>query len=139
MLSPVARTQDTADTLNPRVSGPRRSRAARSERGVTVSNAPSFDEMLRTMVRDVVREEVARARPQADPDFDAHLSTRTAAQHAGVAIGTIRRWIREGKLRELRAGRHLRVRRADVDALLKGDRTGPDATPEELAQRAYGP
>lgn len=94
-------------------------------------------ETLRAMVREIVREEMAVARP-ATADATAHLSTRAAAKHAGVALGTIRRWIHDGKLRELRAGRHLRVRRADLDALLLGDRNGPELSPEELARQAFG-
>jgi len=104
----------------------------------STATAPSFDEMLRAIVRDVVREELARVRPAAGSDSTAHLSTRDAAQHAGVAMGTIRRWIRDGKLRELRAGRHLRVRRVDIDALLAGERNGPEDSPEELARQAFG-
>lgn len=115
----------------------------RNDRGDTAkaratATAPSFDETLRAIVRDIVREELARARPAATSDPTAHLSTRAAAQHAGVAIGTIRRWIRDGKLRELRAGRHLRVRRADLDVLLAGERNGPEVSPEELARQAFG-
>lgn len=113
-----------------------RARASTARRARDDS-AASLDEMLRAIVRDIVREELARAKP-GHPDVNAHLSTRAAAKHAGVAMGTIRRWIRDGKLRELRAGRHLRVRRVDVDALLAGERDGPDASPEELARQAYG-
>ena len=94
-------------------------------------------ETLRAIVRDIVREEMAVARP-ATSDATSHLSTRAAAIHAGVAMGTIRRWIRDGKLREHRAGRHLRVRRTDLEALLAGHHVGPDASPEELAQQAFG-
>ncbi|MGE0401252.1 MAG: helix-turn-helix domain-containing protein [Kofleriaceae bacterium] len=93
---------------------------------------------MRALVREIVREELAGAKPSPPSDPKAHLSTRAAAQHAGVAIGTIRRWVRDGKLRELRAGRHLRVRRSDIDALLHGERDCSDISPEELARQAFG-
>lgn len=99
-------------------------------------HATNFVDVLRALVRDIVRDELSREKSPQDPI--GHLSTRAAAKHAGVAMGTIRRWIRDGKLQELRAGRHLRVRRADVDALLRGERLGTDATPEELARQAFG-
>lgn len=115
----------------------RRPPRTRVRAGGEAPTATSFDEMLRAMVRDIVREELARAKPAAS-DATAHLSTRAAARHAGVAMGTIRRWIHDGKLRELRAGRHLRVRRVDVDALLAGEHDGPDASPEDLARGQFG-
>ncbi len=107
-----------------------------SSRATEPMHATDFVDVLRALVRDVVREELAREKSPKEPA--GHLSTRAAAEHAGVAMGTIRRWIRDGKLPELRAGRHLRVRRSDVDALLGGDRTGPDASPEDLARQAFG-
>jgi len=111
---------------------------SRRTRESAPASASDFVETLRSMVRDIVREELVRSAPATTPDPRTHLSTRAAAQHAGVALGTIRRWIHDGKLRELRAGRHLRVRRTDLDALLCGDRTGPDPSPEELAREAFG-
>jgi hypothetical protein len=45
--------------------------------------------------------------------------------------------IREGLLPRHRAGRELRVRRADLEALLAGPRPTADASPEELADRAF--
>lgn len=97
-----------------------------------------FVHTLRALVREIVREEIATARP-ASVGTDGHLSTRAAARHAGVAVGTIRRWIHDGKLRELRAGRHLRVRREDIDTLLRGERRdGPQPSPEDLAKKAFG-
>jgi excisionase family DNA binding protein len=112
------------------IGGGRASRAS----GTTES---TFVDTLRTLVREVIREELNLVRP-VPVNSTAHLSTRGAAQRAGVAMGTIRRWIREGKLPERRAGRHLRVRSADVDALLAGEPNGLDASPEDLARQAFG-
>lgn len=110
----------------------------RATRAPVAAHAPNLDDTLRAVIREIVGEELARANRSAASTPAVHLSTRDAAQHAGVAMGTIRRWIRDGKLREMRAGRHLRVRRADVDALLRGERAAPGASPEELARKAFG-
>lgn len=58
-----------------------------------------------------------------------------------VNEGTIRRWVRAGKLRGYRAGRVLRVRRDELDRMLATGRHAPskasnDESPEELAMRA---
>jgi excisionase family DNA binding protein len=57
---------------------------------------------------------------------------------ASVAEGTIRRWIREGKLVGHKAGRVVRVKRADLEALLRAGGRRDEASPEELARRAFG-
>jgi excisionase family DNA binding protein len=44
-----------------------------------------------------------------------YLSTKEVAAAAGVAQGTVRRWIREGKLRSCQAGRSVRVKRSDLE------------------------
>jgi excisionase family DNA binding protein len=88
---------------------------------------------LRALIVDVVREELAKMQAPAE-----YLSTGEAAKLAGVAAGTVRRWIREARLTEHRAGRHVRVRRADLERLLGGSRKTPDLSPEELARRVFG-
>lgn len=89
---------------------------------------------LRDLIADLVREEVRRALAEvAQPD--EFLTTAHAAEVAKVAQGTIRRWIRAGRLTSQRAGRELRVLRSDLAALMHnhggGDR---ERTPEELAE-----
>jgi excisionase family DNA binding protein len=42
------------------------------------------------------------------------------AEHARVAVSTIRYWITTGKLRSVRPGRRRMVRRDDLDAFLAG-------------------
>jgi excisionase family DNA binding protein len=94
-----------------------------------------FESGLRAMIAGIVREELAKL-----PQRDEYLSTGAAAEYAKVAPGTIRRWIREGRLVRLRAGRVMRVRRADLETLLQiGTRQNMnDLTPEQLARRDFG-
>ncbi len=93
---------------------------------------------LRELVRRIVREEVGPLLADA-ARVDEFLSTRAAARFADVATGTIRRWIREGRLVGHRAGRVVRVRRADLESLLReGRRKTPELTPEQRALRDFG-
>jgi excisionase family DNA binding protein len=63
--------------------------------------------------------------------------TAKLAREFTVAQGTIRGWIRAGKLRSLRVGRSLRVSREDFERLLSKSSRGTTAalSPEELADR----
>jgi len=90
--------------------------------------------MIADVARGVVREELDKRVPM--PEL---LTTRAAATVAGVAQGTIRRWIREGRLVGHRAGRVVRVQRSELDRLLNGP-PSPDAelTPEQRARRDFG-
>lgn len=83
-----------------------------------------LESSLREIVRAVVLEELSRV---STPAVVEYLSTNAAASYADVAAGTIRRWVREGKLYEHRAGRRVRVRRADLDRLLKSPKRAPSA------------
>lgn len=100
-----------------------------------------LDATIRAIVRDVVREELAGlAESRASPD--AYLPTAAAAEVAGVAEGTIRRWVRENRIPGHRAGRVLRVRASDVHRLLASGTCTPkndtSLSPEELARRDFG-
>lgn len=91
---------------------------------------------IREVVREVVREELRAAQ-----QVDEFLTVAQAAQLADVSRGTIRRWIKLGQLTEHRAGPRLRVRRADLVALLAAPRRGhvpPDESPEARARRDVG-
>lgn len=108
------------------------------------SNTSGLDETVRAFVREVVREELA-ARAETSSDRDRYLATADAAELAGVAEGTIRRWVREGRVPGHRAGRVLRVRASDVHRLLASgvSRSGPSMnlsglSPEQLARRHFG-
>lgn len=97
---------------------------------------------IRELIRDVAREEVRRAIADAKQP-DEYLSTRAAGAVAGVADATIRRWVRERRLPEHRAGRCVRVKRADVERLLargrRHDTDDGELTIEEMAERDFGP
>jgi excisionase family DNA binding protein len=66
------------------------------------------------------------------------ISTTEAARVAAVSTGTIRRWLAAGRLSTRRAGRVLRVDRAELQALLAAEPAPrrPKLSPEELALRA---
>jgi excisionase family DNA binding protein len=89
---------------------------------------------LRQFIADVVRAELKLT---AEPE--EFLSTHAAAEFAKVAPGTIRRWVKHGKLREHRAGRLMRISRSDLQRLLREGRVSNDSsTPEQIARRKYG-
>ena len=90
--------------------------------------ASQLDETLRAIVRDVVRDEI-RAAFEERSAVDArrnvgqdagtgYLSIARAASFADVAPGTLRRWIRSGRLPARRAGRVYRIERAALVAFL---------------------
>lgn len=103
--------------------------------------APAADELaagLHDLIARIVRVEVAKALAGATQPDD-YLSTAAAGTFAAVAPGTIRRWIREGRLVGHRAGRMVRVRRAELERLLgEGARRATGLSPEEQAQRDFG-
>lgn len=85
----------------------------------------TIDQAVRDAVREVVREELrvalrelsigAPAQPMPTSDY---LSIADACEVAKVHPATLRGWIREGRLRGHRAGRHHRVKRSELDAFL---------------------
>jgi excisionase family DNA binding protein len=99
-----------------------------------------FEHELRKLIERIVDERVAARLAELQPRNDAYLTTAEAAKLAGIHADTIRRWIREGRLAEHRAGRVVRVRRDELERLLsEGTRRDPrDMTPEQLAVRDFG-
>jgi excisionase family DNA binding protein len=84
-------------------------------------------------VRQVVREELSKV-----PERSEYLSVREAAEIADVIPGTIRSWIEAGKLGRYQAGRHVRVKRSELDALLgQPSTTDREISPEEQAFAAF--
>ena len=102
-----------------------------------------LESALRKIVTDVVREELHTALTQL---FNKHgtdagrryVSAVQAASIAAVSPGAIRAWIREGRLREYRAGRVLRISIDELHAFLEAKPLEPESqhTPEELAHLA---
>jgi excisionase family DNA binding protein len=85
----------------------------------------ALDETIRAIVREVVRDEVRAALADAQHDRrnrafagDEYLPIARAASIAAVAPGTIRAWIRAGRLEARRAGRVYRIARSELDAFL---------------------
>jgi excisionase family DNA binding protein len=93
-----------------------------------VTFSASLDGAIRDLVRDVVREEVRAALADQRKAFqrngtagdidEGYLSIARAAAFADVAPGTLRRWIRAGRLPVRRAGRVHRVARAELEDFL---------------------
>lgn len=99
-------------------------------------------DILRDAIAAIVREEVAKLAPR---QVDDYLTVNAAAEFASVATGTVRRWVREGLIAEHRAGRSLRVKRADLERLLaapasarKSRDESPEALARSLARRRFG-
>ena len=58
------------------------------------------------------------------PDKETQKRLLTPAEVAtrlNVSLVTVGRWLREGKLKGVKAGRQWRVRESDLEAFLKGD------------------
>ena len=74
------------------------------------------------------------------PAMNELLSTAEAARYAKVTSRSIRRWLDEGKLRALHAGRERRIRRSELDELMRAGhrRNATELTPEQLAARDFG-
>lgn len=92
-----------------------------------MSNVIGLENALRSIVRDVVRDEVRAALAEhggvrnaaaASPPGSGYLSIAKAAEFADVAPGTLRRWIRTGRLPVRRAGRVYRIGRAELEEFL---------------------
>lgn len=103
----------------------------------------SFRQLVRDTVREVLREELAQhTRRNAGPPLGADegfLSVAKAARLADVAPGTIRAWIRAGRLTAQRAGRVLRVSRRELAQFMNGAPTGPSgAEAERRAMQLFG-
>jgi len=100
----------------------------------------SIDANMRDLIRDVVREVVRdefrdRRNTSAAPvSEEAYLSVTKAARLADVAPGTVRKWIRQGRLTGKYAGRVIRVSRLELERFLAKEATGPSG--EEVKRRA---
>lgn len=112
---------------------------------MSVSLSPTPEVALARAIAELVRTEVAGRVAAALTNRSAAelLSTAEAAAHAKVTPETIRRWVVAGKLPEHRAGREIRIARADLDQLLHRGTRRPrlqatEKTPEQLARERFG-
>lgn len=95
--------------------------------GHAATSPLAFDQLLRHLVSDAVRSTLREELAALAPDHaavrnasDVYLSVAKAARVADVAPGTIRAWIRADRLAARRAGRVLRVSRAELERFLAG-------------------
>ena len=115
--------------------------AVRADRSVIVDD--TLRQLIRETVREVLREELAaltrrNAGPSAGSD-DGFVSVTKAARVADVAPGTIRAWIRQGRLTAQHAGRVLRISRRELAQFMAGAPTGPSgAETERRAAHLFG-
>lgn len=79
-----------------------------------------FGDLIRSVVREEIRAALAEQPPRNGAVSDVYLSITKAAKVADVAPGTIRAWIRAGRLPARRAGRVYRIGRAELEAFLAG-------------------
>lgn len=103
----------------------------------------SLRQLVRDTVREVLREELAAlTRRNTGPPLggdESFLSVAKAARVADVAPGTIRAWIRAGRLTAQRAGRVLRISRRELAQFMTGAPTGPrGAETERRAAHLFG-
>ncbi len=84
--------------------------------------------MIADVVRSVIREEIKEI--GQSKATDSFLPVSEAAELAGVAPGTIRAWIDEGRLGRYHAGRVLRVKRRELEDYLASP---PPANDNEMS------
>jgi excisionase family DNA binding protein len=87
-----------------------------------------LEDLVRQLVREAVGDELVAFAAREDAPrngVDIYLSVAKAARTADVAPGTIRAWIRHGRLTAKRAGRVLRVSRHELERFMSGAPTGP--------------
>src|SRR5690349_4991032 len=101
-----------------------------------MSSTNALEAVIRALVREEVRAAVAEvltrnAAPAAVLE-GGYLSIGGAAAFAAVHPGTLRRWIRTGRLPVRRAGRVYRIARAELEAFL--EREGRSADVVEKAR-----
>lgn len=102
----------------------------------------TLDEFFRTLLRDELRplqdriDAIAGALAASTPDGDALVPVKVAARIANVSQGTVRNWLRDGRLRRFGTGRLLRVRRSDVFALLRNENAvaAPESAEDQAAR-----
>lgn len=92
-----------------------------------------MSDALKPLVDEVVRRVLAELGKQPAND-EAYLSTAKAAELASVTQGTIRRWVKAGKLTRYGKGQRVRVLKSEVEAMMRATEN-ETLSPEELARR----
>lgn len=98
---------------------------------------PSIEQTIRALVVDVVRDELARMKTSSAA-LDVYMTVAEAAELARVAPATIRKWLRAGRLVRHSAGADARVKRSDLERLLRSPGKPSQLTPEQMARRDFG-
>ena len=89
---------------------------------------------LRALIEEAVRKVVREEREPGVPAGEQYISVAEAARRIDVAAATIREWVQDGRLGRYHAGRELRVRVAELQALLTQAERKQEATPEQSAR-----
>lgn len=93
-----------------------------------------LEDWIRSLVREEVREALAGG--------SNYLTTAEASALLRIAPGTLRRWVREGRVVPLQAGRELRFQRSDLETLAapraRTRRVTRQKTPEEIGAEMWG-
>lgn len=93
-------------------------------------------------LRGIIREELRAAlhgqatqAPSPPPPRRLYMSLSEAERESGYSSDTLRRWIREGRLRAERAGPrgHYRIRPEDLEAALRPAEASPPVDVDALA------
>lgn len=58
----------------------------------------------------------------AESGVKTYMSAQEVAELLGCSVAAVRKWIRLGKIRVLRASRLVRIHRDDLDAFLRGEK-----------------
>ena len=98
---------------------------------------------LRALIEEAVRKVVREERAPGLSASDQYVSVAEAARRIDVAPATIRQWVQERRLGRYHAGRELRIRLSELQALVARPEQVSQPTPEEaardfLARRASG-
>ena len=65
------------------------------------------------------------------------LSLQEAADHLGVSVYTVRRWIKEGKLRAFKPGKEYRIRESDFEEFLRDREVRPKAPRRSASEPSF--
>lgn len=114
---------------------------APAPRGAEPGPRSSLEELFRTLVHEELRpfvhmlHDLLERLGRAAHASDEFLSVAKAAEIAQVGESTLRAWIKSGRLRAGRAGRLVRIRRADLSALITDSRQEKRLDPEAEAAK----